>query len=525
MNFARMTDGGDVVLTVGDALYRLRPGGAPARIAVLPGGVVPNCGDGLGDIVVLGSDRGIDRYTIDGRHVGHIPVGEATFLEPVGVRIVQDGRLLVADGETSCIVETDADGRRVRTFGRWRQPGRRDGRLSVPLAACRLPDGQTLVADWRAHRIARYDEKGRELAPITSVGGRPLFSPADVSAVSADEILVTETGNRCVSRASLSGELRWFYGPRQPAQRTLSFPRSAVPGPGNSLLVCDSHQDRVVVLGERDVVRWEVGERGDGTGTGLSIPRSATWARQGRVCIADGLNGRVVVVGPDGRIEREMTSVRRGGRRVPLEDPHHAVVVGTRVLVVDAESARIYLVDAEGEVVRQWGDGGPDGDPGARLDDPHHAQLLDGGGLLVADSGRNRVVEFDAHGRVRLELRQTYAPDESRMHAPLRYPRCAVAVRGGDILVADTDNARILRMARTGRVRWQIGPVIDVGANATASPELRVPKWVAVDRQGHLIVTDYYNSRIAVFQDAEAHPCEKSPSNGGRADGPRPSTP
>jgi len=498
MNFARMLNSGDIVLTRGDVLYRLSRGGAPQPIATLPDGVVPNCGDVQGEVIVLGSDRGVDRYTAEGEHVGHIPAGESTFVEPVGLSITAEGHLLVADGEASCIVETNAAGERIRIFGRWRRPGSRDGRLSCPLGACRLPDGQTLVADWRAHRVARYDTSGAEIDPLVSADGR-LFGPAEVSACPGG-VLIAETGNRRVSRWSLSGELLWSYGPDGTADRTLSFPRSAVPGPAGSLLVCDSYHDRVVLLGPGGETRWEFGDQGSsGSSAGLSIPRAATQATDGRVCIADGLNSRILVVDPAGTIERELTSVGHGARRVPLGDPHHAVIAGTNLLVVDADRNRVFLVDEQGDVLLQWGDDSPRSDPEARLADPHNAHLLDDGGLLVADSGQHRIVEYDRLGHVRAVLRETISAEDPQRRSPLRYPRCVALLGSGDLVVADTDNARIVGVARSGLLLWQVGPAVDVRGDSAASPELRVPKWVAVDHRGRLIVTDYFNSRVAMF--------------------------
>lgn len=501
MNFAHRLACGTVIFTRGNGLFAVDRAGRPEEVARLEDDAVPNCGSVLGDVVVLGSDAGLDWFSLDGRHLSRLRPSESTFIEPVGVHLLPSGTVLVADGEAACVVEVTPRGERIATFGRWRQPGLRDGKLSVPLAACRLGDGSTIVADWRSHRIARFDSAARELPPLPVEPPGGLFAPAHVSVAGCGDVVIAETGSRRISRWSPQGEMQWVSAREIGPERTLSFPRSAIPLTGGELLVCDSYQDRVVVLGPLGDVRWVAGNGADAEpDCGLSIPRSATRSADGRTSIADGLNGRVVVVDSNSRVTREVTSARIGRRRMALGDPHHAELTLTgELLVVDAELNEVLLLGPDDTVVARWGRRSGRANPGCALSDPHQARLLADGGILVADSGHNRVAEFDRAGRLRWQAGAVVASVTAAEQA-LRCPRFADALPNGDLLIVDTDASRILRIARSRRVAWQVGPLLDEVADEAASPELRVPKWAALDARGRLLVTDYYNCRVALVE-------------------------
>ena len=497
MNFAHRLDSGMVLYTQQTGLYGVEPGGTPRLLSRLHTGTAPNCGSVCGDRLLLGGDDGLDLFTLGGRHLAHLPPGEFSFREPVGVQLLPSGNLLVVDGETACVIELDPRGRQMRVFGRWRQPGLRDGRLCVPLSAARLADQRTIVADWRGHRLISYDPDGQARGVLPATGRARLFAPAGVSVTPAGDLLVAETGHRRVSRRTVQGDLRWEYGPPVLPERTLSFPRSATPVGPDQVLVCDSYQERIVVLDARSGdERWAFGrDCAHGENSGMSIPRSATRSRAGVTCVADGLNGRALLLDAGGRICREIIKVRMGDRSVPLCDPHHVVMVDSgEVMLVDSDLNQVLLLDQSDRVVMSWGGAGG----ATALSDPHQARLLPDGGLLVADSGHHRIVEFDRHGQLRWQLTHTVdAPGADPV--PVRYPRFADRLDRDRLLVVDTDGCRIVLIDRDGAVHWQLGPVLTTVDSPGACPELRVPKWAAFDHSGRLMVADYYNSRIAVF--------------------------
>ncbi|GIH10808.1 hypothetical protein Rhe02_88750 [Rhizocola hellebori] len=472
MNGAYRLDPFRVLVAIGPSLHLVDRDGRREHVATLPGVESFDCMDVRGNIVALGSDAGLDLVRLDGTHLTRIPIG--VFRNPTGVHLLDDLRLVVADSWQSQVVEIDADGVLLRAFGRRRSAGDGPDCLSGPRSACRTRDGHTIVADTLAHRLIDFDPGGG--ARVIPVG---LFAPSQVRETGTGALLVADTGNHRVLTMSREGRVLWVFGPDRLPERHLSFPRSAVPTARGGVLACDSFHHRVVELDERNTPIWSFGD-------GLVIPRSVARDPLGRTIISDGVNGRVLVVDPAGRIEREITSVRFGSGRLHLDDPHSAEPAADgSLLITDSDLGAVLLVDGSDRATALWGGPGSD-----LFSDPHHAAFDCHGRVVVADSGHQRIVTLAADGAVVAQARPG-----------LRYARHVHPLPGGGMLVADTDNARILRLDEHGQLVRQAGPRIDVAARPGTPAEIRTPRGVAVDLAGNLVVTDFWNSRVVVLDE------------------------
>ncbi|WP_411137933.1 NHL repeat-containing protein [Streptomyces sp. C10] len=484
MNCAHRCSDGVLLYTHDRSLWAMDLAGRSTVRCRLPIESPVNCASVRGGRVAMGANEGVFLYTADGRLLRHYPPGEGTFIEPCDVELLASGNILVMDVVSACAVELDSEGQRVQTFGIRGVPGRVDGELSGPYSACRLSNGNTVVADWRTHRLVEYDPIGTFLRVLPGNGRARPLGPAFVRESNPGELIVAETLGRRVMVRTTDGDVLWEYGPKSLPEPSLTFPRMAHPH-SDRIIVCDSFANRIVEIGTDGVEHWAFAD-------GLSLPRSALRRSTGETVIADGLNSRVLVLDESGRLCREVCAVRSNGKMVRLRDPHCAELTDTgHLLVVDSDLQRVFLLDTNDSVVAQWGNAGD------RLADPHQADLLPDGGILVADSGHDRMVRFDRDGRIQQELTGTY--DSKGGFRSLKYPRCGQLYRNGDWLVVDTDACRIVGTDRAGREKWSLGPIIDASKIPAASPELRVPKWAAFDSQGRLLVTDHYNSRVARF--------------------------
>jgi hypothetical protein len=127
---------------------------------------------------------------------------------------------------------------------------------------------------------------------------------------------------------------------------------------------------------------------------------------------------------------------------------------GDEVLVSLRELDLLAVIDVDAGAVRwSWG-------PGV-LDGPHHATRLANGHVLIFDNGRrrgwSRVLEVDPSGRIVWEF--SGDPPHS-----LRSVRLGGAQKlsNGNVLVAETEEARALEVTPEGRVVWEyVNPVRD----------------------------------------------------------------
>lgn len=108
---------------------------------------------------------------------------------------------------------------------------------------------------------------------------------------------------------------------------------------------------------------------------------------------------------------------------------------------------------------------------------PRGANYTPSGTILVADTGKNRIVEMDASEKKVWEMK-------TRLNAP----RWAERQRTGTTLIADTGNNRLVEVDRTGNPVWGLG---DGSMNIVNRPTHATRL-----ANGNTLVTDSGNSRV-----------------------------
>jgi peptidoglycan/xylan/chitin deacetylase (PgdA/CDA1 family) len=112
------------------------------------------------------------------------------------------------------------------------------------------------------------------------------------------------------------------------------------------------------------------------------------------------------------------------------------------------------------------------------------------GDVYVADTGNDRIVEFDRGG---LTIRTWGARGD--LPGQFDFPTALAIEPGGDLYVADTGNDRIQRFPPTGGL-----PTLVFGRSGQRRGELDAPAGVAVGLTGDVLVTDSGNDRVETFR-------------------------
>jgi DNA-binding beta-propeller fold protein YncE len=196
--------------------------------------------------------------------------------------------------------------------------------------------------------------------------------------------------------------------------------------------------------------------------------------------------------------------------------PLHENFMETAGVAVDGQN-NVYVLhrgrnpimqfNADGQLIRAFGDG--------LFDRSHSIRIDSEGNIWTVDDGSHTVLKLNRHGRIQMVLGRWRSPSDAKSAmpdgsagGPLRGLRDEGVVRfsrptdvafgpNGDIFVADGyGNSRVVKFSKDGRFlkEW--------GKRGSAPGEFHTPHSIVADKQGRVYVADRENYRIQVF-DAE----------------------
>lgn len=266
------------------------------------------------------------------------------------------------------------------------------------------------------------------------------------------------------------------------------------------------------------------GAGGDGGPPGLALlntPRDADAAPPqigGGVLIADTANSRIRRVTADGslilRVAGDGTDVPGlSGDGGPAEDAQINAPQGVTPLadgsyvIADTGNHRLRRVTPDG-IIRTMagttrgfgGDGGPA--TAAQLDSPRDVSQLADGSLLVADTGNHRIRRIAPDGTITTFAGTGTAGSAgdggAATGAQLNFPRDVAPLADGGVAIADTGNDRIRRVAPDGTITTIAGGTKGEGGDGgpAVNAQLDAPSGVTPLTNGALLIADTGNDRI-----------------------------
>ncbi|HEY0345803.1 MAG TPA: hypothetical protein VGC59_14205 [Solirubrobacteraceae bacterium] len=302
------------------------------------------------------------------------------------------GGVAVADSANDRVQVLDPDG---NLDAAWGIAGRSAGYFTRPRGLAFGPDGGIAVADSFDHRIARFDPDGTfasQLGLISTFNGYATegsaagqFSlPAAVTFDSAGNAVVADTGNDRIQVIAPDGAVL-----RTTAAGQLAAPQSVTPGPAGGVFVADTGNGRIVSLAADGTVTP--------TRSGLAHPAAVAWDGAARVFAADdarvldAASGAIVPPPPGASAwdHPDGLAVDRASGTLYVSELRPGTANGARVLRGTPAAGGSFTWDV---LAREGAGAGEVIEPGSLALSP------DGGTLLVADTGNNRVLRLDAPG-------------------------------------------------------------------------------------------------------------------------------
>jgi sugar lactone lactonase YvrE len=453
-----------------------------------------------------------------------------TLCNPSGVAVDRDGRLYVADQVNNRVLEydaplkTDAAKRIIGQTGdsyACNAGGLGAGSLCNPSGVAALA-GNLFVADTENNRVLAYN------LPLTSSTAQQVFGQDGF----------TQNGPNGAGARGLHSPL------------DVAVDRSTTP---NRIYVADTENNRVLgwrdardfkngapadlVLGQPDFGHWGC-DVGGVSAASMCNPSAVAVNSAGHLYVADTLNNRVLEYNAPFGGERGADRVFGQHGNFSANECNNGGVSGAslcmpsgiamdnagRLYVADMLNNRVLEYDAPARSAtpnRVFGQDGNltvafcnDGGINAKGMCKPGAVALDGAGhLYVADTGNNRVLEFNAPltsvtaNRV-FGQHGSFAANECNAGVlsaeTLCHPGGVAVGAEGQLYVADSGNSRVLkyasplRSAVASRVFGQPARFEEGGCNSSGlnADSLCDPNGIALDAAGRLYVTDTGNNRI-----------------------------
>ncbi len=334
------------------------------------------------------------------------------------------------------------DGTAVNACGRGDSAGRWHG----PVSDVALDADQNLFVARPTHMtVQKCDAINKHAREVLGVSGVPYLAapelhnaPAGVAVAPEGTVVVAEAdGQRLVARDAPGAPL-WTFGAAGLAgggRQQLFGPSDVVRLSDGRWIVSDRDNGRLVVLGADG--RW-LAEWGAGTVDPLVAPEGLAVLADGRIAVADSGTGFIRLFDASGTPVGSLSDA--AGRPLQFADPADVAMDGRGLWYVSERATHaVRVYDARGSLVRTVGVAGESGDDFGHLAEPRGIAIDEAGRLFVVDSGNNRVQVFDADGG----FLTTVGGERRGGSGGLREPRGIALGPDDRIYVADTYNHRI----------------------------------------------------------------------------------
>jgi tripartite motif-containing protein 71 len=399
------------------------------------------------------------------------------FSNPQGIAINSSGYVYVADSANNRIQVFTPDGVYVTKFGSY---GSGNGKFRNPLNLAVNSTNYVYVVDFGNYRIQVFDPNGNYAGQWGSGGnGNGEFNqPKGIAINGSGYVYVADTMNERIQVLSTDGGFYGAWGSSGSGTGQLNSSAGIATNSTGYVYVADTSNHRIQVFtpGGGFVQAWNKSGGGSGNGTGeFNAPGDIAVNSSGYVYVADTLNNRIQVLGPDGGFLQAWGKAgwKTGSGNGEFYYPQGVTTNSSGyVYVADTNNHRIQVFTPGGVFVRAWNkSGGGSGNGTGEFDSPRGIAISGNGNVFVADRGNNRIQLFTPDGEYTGEWGSGgFGPGD------LLGPSGIDTDPDGSVYVADTSNNRVQKFTRSGNparigvVRNNNSWLLDASGNGAYGP-------------------------------------------------------
>ena len=453
----------------------------PEAVAVDPSGNIWVADSGHDRVLEFNSER---KYL---RQFGSEGTGVGQFKGIGGIAANASGDVYVTDSQNDRVQEFGPSGEHLRTFGSYFFPS---GQLLYPTAITVDSSGNVWVLNPyggpAGDRVVEFSSEGTELSRFGASGtGVGQLGQAFGLAISGGHLYVSESSNSRVQEFSTTGEFIRQFDERGSGtgKSNGTYGIATDPTTGN-LYVTELANNRVQEFSSTGAFIATFGSQGSGTGQ-FSGPRAVAVRTTGIVYVADTGNQRV----------EEWAAPKKAGEAptfsLSFTPPNNiegsfrepeavAVDPSGNIWVADSGHDRVLEFNSERKYLRQFGS---EGTGEGQFKGIKGIAANASGDVYVTDSGNNRVQEFGPSGE-HLRSFGSSAPGPGQLLRPT-----GIAIdSSGNVWVLNTSGTLVQEFSSTGTSISGFGSAAGIGvANGLAFSG------------GHLYVAEWAHGRVEEY--------------------------
>ena len=251
----------------------------------------------------------------------------------------------------------------------------------------------------------------------------------------------------------------------------------------DEIAVTEISNHRVQVFSSDGTCLRSFGRKGDKQGE-LNWPAGIAFDKNKRSIVVDSNNHRVQLFNDQGEYLSQFGG--EGNLDHQLKSPSGlSVDRNENIIVADRGNKVIKIFSPSGQFLHKLGEGEGEGEG---FTSPCHCIQYDKY-LIVSDGGENCIKVFDINGNFLYKF-----GNKGNRDGEFRSPRFLSVNKAGHLMVCDRDNDRVQVFEMSGKF------VTKFGKQGSGPGEFEGPISTAILSDGRIVVTDFFNDSIQIFE-------------------------